>query len=242
MMKLANTSNISFFSNFFFSFLGVFSSLPIFINIENLNIFLRKIINDGVFVSSSEITQSLGSIYLPIGFFTFSIFLFYLTLQVERKIKTLFIVSIFTLLVILIIKDIGILRALSFSLSLSYIFLSLLVLFLIKNDEKIFTNLKLFFKYYFLSLFFLLLSNIISGIVGELIQNSTYPALRFHHIFFYEIYQYYVSFNSVLIIIFYLCFFILLLNLNKEYNFFFFIIIFTNINSTLFLFEKNYNN
>ena len=222
--------------SFFFCILGFITSIPIFVNINSLNIlkinfldksfidlmdliiFKKKIIIDGIFIVP-PITTGHENIHLPIGLFAILIIYFYLFIYLKNKTFISIIITISFSFIVYILKDIGFFRAVSFGFSLLFISLSLIIMSNIKVTDTNYKNMKLFFLFYFLGLLIFLLSNIISVLYAETVQQGYYPALRFHHIFFYEIYQYYISFNAVISFLLAISFFILLINVNNFYNF-----------------------
>ena len=203
---------------FIYIFLGFITSFPIFINPLKLNLFIKKIIINGQFEPYPWITTSMSDgIYLPIGFFSSS--LLFLTIILNFRKKNLFYLSILLILFLTFLRDIGIPRTVGLFFSISFIYLSLTIIFdLNHKSEKNSENIKYFLFSYIIGFIFLCTSNILSTTYVHYFGLTGAPALRHHHIFSYEFYQYYVSFPAIMSLMFSLSVVLFLLNIEKRIN------------------------
>jgi hypothetical protein len=198
---------------FIYIFLGFITSFPIFINPLKLNLFIKKIVINGQFEPYPWITTSMSDgIYLPIGFFSSS--LLFLTIILNFRKKNLFYLSILLILFLTFLRDIGIPRTVGLFFSISFIYLSLTIIFdLNHKSEKNSENIKYFLFSYIIGFIFLCTSNILSTAYVHYFGLTGAPALRHHHIFSYEFYQYYVSFPAIMSLMFSLSVVLFLLNI-----------------------------
>ena len=211
---------------FFFGVLGFFTFPPIFVSIDhifNLQInnifFVKKLIEKETFIYP-PITISFGNT-MPLGFFSIFFLNIYILYNLNNhKKKILFFILISISFVFFILIDLGVYRALSFCFSFLFLTTAIFSLNYVNfENKKLIINIETYLKFYVLSIILFTFLNLISIIYVEIFYYENiknFPPLRFHQIFLFEIYQYYVSYSAVLSLI--SCVSIILLLNTDSYN------------------------